>query len=54
MDNKKEENGSNTAGSKCKSKVKNESNIVEDCGQWDEKEHKAIFVLYIFNFTLHI
>ena len=50
MDNK-EDKVSGTAGSKSQVKEEKESSIVEDCGQWDEKEHKVNFVLYIFNMT---
>ena len=51
MDNQKEENVSNTADNKCQKKEKKKPRIVKDCGQWDEKEHKAFFILYIFNLT---
>ena len=50
MDNKGDK-VSGTAGSKSQVKEEKESSIVEDCGQWDEKEHKENFVLYIFNMT---
>ena len=42
---------SGTAGSKPQAKQNKVSSVVEDCGQWDEKEHKVNFVLFIFNLT---
>ena len=48
MEDKKEEKVSNTAESKCQAKVKKESRIVKDCGQWDEKEHKAIICFFLY------
>ena len=51
MDKGKEANVSSTSGSKPQTKEKKESCITEDCGQWDEKEHKVNLVLYIFNLT---